>query len=146
MKTNFSSLLTRQFIRYLGVGGLSFAALTLLACTTLPSMPASTILISASLAFCVGLTTNYLLCLAWVFDFRRMPNRWHEFMVFGAIGFIGLLLNNLLLWLLTEHAGLHYLLSKIVATATILLFNFSLRRWLLFSPPQASTTPRGILP
>ncbi|TBR14096.1 GtrA family protein [Rugosibacter aromaticivorans] len=145
MKMNFSSLLTRQFVRYLGVGGLSFAV-DFAFLYYLTEYVGIHYLISASLAFCVGLTTNYLLCLAWVFDFRRMPNRWHEFMVFSAIGFIGLLLNNLLLWLLTEHAGLYYLLSKIIATAAILFFNFSLRRWLLFSPPQTPATPRGILP
>ena len=97
MKMNFSSLPTRQFIRYLGAGGLSFAVD--FACLYfLTEHVGIHYLLSASLAFCVGLTTNYLLCLAWVFDFRRMPNRWHEFMVFGAIGFTGLLLNNLLLW------------------------------------------------
>lgn len=145
MKMIFSSLLTRQFIRYLGVGGLSFVAD--FACLYfLTEHVGIHYLISASLAFCIGLATSYLLCLAWVFDFRRMPNRWHEFMVFSAIGFAGLLLNNLLLWLLTEHAGLYYLASKMVATAAILFFNFSLRRWLLFSPPQAAATAMEILP
>ncbi len=145
MKMIFSSLLTRQFIRYLGVGGLSFVAD--FACLYfLTEHVGIHYLISASLAFCVGLATSYLLCLAWVFDFRRMPNRWHEFMVFSAIGFAGLLLNNLLLWLLTEHAGLYYLISKMVAAAAILFFNFSLRRWLLFSPPQAAATAMEILP
>jgi putative flippase GtrA len=129
-----TSLLSWQFIRYLCVGGFSF--LIDFACLYyLTEHVGWYYLVSATLAFCVGLTTNYLFCLAWVFDFRRMPNRWHEFMVFSAIGLIGLLLNNLLLWLLTEHAGLYYLVSKIVATAAILFFNFSLRRWLLFSPP-----------
>jgi putative flippase GtrA len=145
MKMIFSSLLTRQFIRYLGVGGLSFVAD--FACLYfLTEHVGIHYLLSASLAFCIGLATSYLLCLAWVFDFRRMPNRWHEFMVFSAIGFAGLLLNNLLLWLLTEHAGLYYLASKMVATAAILFFNFSLRRWLLFSPPQAAATAMEILP
>ncbi len=143
MKPNFSSLLTWQFIRYLGVGGLSFAAD--FACLYfLTEHVGIHYLLSASLAFCVGLTINYLLCLAWVFDFRRMPNPWHEFLVFSAIGLIALLLNNLLLWLLTEYAGIHYLLSKIVATAVILFFNFSLRRWLLFSPPADNATTLNI--
>lgn len=134
MKRIISSLLTRQFIRYLYVGGLSF--LVDFACLYyLTEHIGMHYLISATLAFSLGLTTSYLLCLAWVFDFRRMPNRWHEFMVFSAIGLFGLVLNNLLLWLLTEYAGLYYLVSKIIATAAILFFNFSLRRWLLFSPP-----------
>ncbi len=145
MKRIVSSLLTRQFIRYLYVGGLSF--LVDFACLYyLTEHIGMHYLISATLAFSLGLTTNYLLCLAWVFDFRRMPNRWHEFMVFSAIGLFGLFLNNLLLWLLTEYAGLYYLVSKIIATAAILFFNFSLRRWLLFSPPTNPVATLKTLP
>lgn len=145
MKRIVSSLLTRQFIRYLYVGGLSF--LVDFACLYyLTEHIGMHYLISATLAFSLGLTTSYLLCLAWVFDFRRMPNRWHEFMVFSAIGLFGLVLNNLLLWLLTEHAGLYYLVSKIIATAAILFFNFSLRRWLLFSPPTNPVATLKTLP
>ena len=137
--------MTRQFIRYLYVGGLSF--LVDFACLYyLTEHIGMHYLISATLAFSLGLTTNYLLCLAWVFDFRRMPNRWHEFMVFSAIGLFGLFLNNLLLWLLTEYAGLYYLVSKIIATAAILFFNFSLRRWLLFSPPTNPVATLKTLP
>lgn len=145
MKRIISSLLTRQFIRYLYVGGFSF--LVDFACLYyLTEHIGMHYLISATLAFSLGLTTNYLLCLAWVFDFRRMPNRWHEFMVFSAIGLFGLVLNNLLLWLLTQHAGLYYLVSKIIATAAILFFNFSLRRWLLFSPPTNPLATLKTLP
>ena len=145
MKRIISSLLTRQFIRYLYVGGLSF--LVHFTCLYyLTEHIGMHYLISATLAFSLGLTTSYLLCLAWVFDFRRMPNRWHEFMVFSAIGLFGLFLNNLLLWLLTEYAGLYYLVSKIIATAAILFFNFSLRRWLLFSPPTNPVATLKTLP
>jgi putative flippase GtrA len=126
--------LLQQFIRYVGVGGMAFAAdFSLLYLLT--DRAGLYYLLSATLAFCAGLLVNYLLCLAWVFDFRRMQSRLHEFSIFAAIGIAGLLLNTLLLWLLTDFAGLHYLLSKLFAAAFILFFNFSLRRWLLFSPP-----------
>ena len=38
-----------------------------------------------------------------------------------------------MMFLLTEFASFHYLLSKAGAAALILIFNFSLRRSLLFS-------------
>ena len=134
----FHNPVAQQFIRYAGVGGFSFVVdFTCLYLLT------ETIgwhyLASATLAFCAGLITNYLLCLLWVFDFRRMQNRLHEFTVFGLIGLGGLLLNNLLLYSLTDLIGLYYLLSKVLAAAFILLFNFGLRRWMLFSPPRAAT-------
>lgn len=134
-----------QFIRYAGVGGLSFVVD--FACLYfLTEHVGWYYLLSAAVAFCAGLAANYLLCLLWVFDFRRMENRLHEFLVFGAIGIAGLLLNTLLLWLLTDFAGLHYLLSKVFAAVFILFFNFFLRRWMLFSPsrsgvPSMETTP-----
>jgi putative flippase GtrA len=133
--------LAQQFIRYVGVGGFSFLVdfATLYLLTDVAGWH---YLLAATAAFVAGLVTNYLLCLRWVFDFHRMGNRLHEFVVFGIIGLAGLLLNNLLLFLLTEEVGLHYLLSKLFAAAFVLLFNFSLRRWMLFSPAlaRAATT------
>lgn len=137
--------LAQQFIRYVGVGGFSF--LVDFACLyLLTDLAGWHYLLAATAAFVAGLVTNYLLCLRWVFDFRRMHHRLHEFVVFGIIGLAGLLLNNLLLFLLTEEVGLHYLLSKLFAAAFVLLFNFSLRRWMLFSPASSraaviETTP-----
>lgn len=122
-----------QFIRYVGVGGLSFVV-DFAALYVLTEHLGWHYLVSATVAFLAGLMTNYLLCLAWVFDFRRMANPLHEFLVFGAIGLAGLAMNNLLLWLLTDFAGLYYLFSKLFAAAFILFFNFFLRRWMLFSP------------
>jgi putative flippase GtrA len=37
------------------------------------------------------------------------------------------------MFLLTEFLGLHYLMSRAQAAVLILLFNFSLKRFLLFS-------------
>lgn len=128
--------LAQQFTRYVGVGGFSF--LVDFACLyLLTDLAGWHYLLAATAAFIAGLVTNYLLCLRWVFDFHRMGNRLHEFVIFGIIGLAGLLLNNLLLFLLTEAAGLHYLLSKLFAAAFVLLFNFSLRRWMLFSPASS---------
>jgi putative flippase GtrA len=141
----FHNPAVQQFIRYVGVGGLSFVV-DFTCLYLLTEAIGWHYLASATLAFCAGLVTNYLLCLLWVFDFRRMQNRLHEFTVFGIIGLGGLLLNNLLLYTLTGLLGLHYLLSKISAAAVILLFNFGLRRWMLFSPPAGNTVPMEATP
>lgn len=139
----FRNTLVQQFIRYASVGGFSFVV-DFSCLYLLTEYIGLHYLWSATLAFGAGLATNYLLCLLWVFDFRRMQNHLHEFLAFGAIGMVGLLLNNMLLYMLTDFIGLHYLLSKVFSAAVILLFNFSLRRWMLFSPatvgsPQQET-------
>ena len=55
-----------------------------------------------------------------------------EFAVYGIIGVVGLLLNNLLLYIFTDHLHLHYMLSKLIAAATVLAWNFLGRKIILF--------------
>ncbi len=131
-----SRKLIRQFAQYILVGGLAFVVdfVTLFILTDGLGLHYLT---SASLAFLLGLGVNYLLCVAWIFDFRAVARRSHEFAIFGLIGIAGLALNNAIMWLLTGRLGVHYLMSKIVAAALILIFNFALRRSILFMERQA---------
>lgn len=124
--------LARQFLQYVLVGGIAFIVdfTTLFALTEFAGLH---YLVSASCGFAAGLAVNYLLCIRWIFDFRSLANASHEFAVFSLIGILGLLLNNALLYVQTEFLGFHYLASKLIAAAIILLFNFSLRRYLLFT-------------
>ncbi len=98
-------------------------------------------LISAVLAFCCGLTTNYTLSICWVFSERRVANRRVEFTINASIALMGLGLNVLLIWLLTEHAGLHYLYSKLISTAIVFWWNFLLKKKLLFTARTQSQAP-----
>jgi putative flippase GtrA len=120
-----------QLFRYAIVGGLAFAVDfgSLWAFTEILGLH---YLVSAALAFLLGLTTNYLLSLAWVFSHRTLANRYAEFLVFAVIGVVGLGLNEVLMWLLTDGAGVHYLGSKAVSTAVVFLWNFLARRFALF--------------
>lgn len=92
-------------------------------------------LIAATISFTLGLVTNYLLSLLWVFG-RSKYSRATEFAVFAGIGIIGLGLNDLILWTLTGNIGLHYVLSKVVATGVTFVWNFSARKYLLFRKGQ----------
>lgn len=89
-------------------------------------------LISAALAFLLGLLTNYFMSVNWVFSQRISKNKFYEFIVFSVIGLIGLLLNEFLIWHFTEHAGFHYLISKIAATIFVFSWNFVARKFTLF--------------
>jgi dolichol-phosphate mannosyltransferase len=49
---------------------------------------------------------------------------------FGCVGLIGVAVNSALLWLLTEHGHLYYLVSSVIATEVAILVNFALNhRW-----------------
>lgn len=124
--------LSAQFFRYFLVGGVAFIVdFSLLYLLT--EFGRLHYLFSASIAFVAGIVVNYALSVTWVFDHRSIDNRMHEFAIFAVIGILGLAFNAALMWFFTEQVGLHYLLSKIVAAALILLFNFGARKALLFS-------------
>ncbi|MBN8512858.1 MAG: GtrA family protein [Candidatus Accumulibacter sp.] len=122
----------RQFAQYVCVGGLAFGV-DIAALFLLTEKVGFHYISSASIAFVLGLATNYILCVAVVFDYRALQNLAHEFVIFSLIGVAGLLLNNLLIFLFTEFLGFYYLVSKAGAAVFILFFNFFLRRLWLFS-------------
>lgn len=89
-------------------------------------------LISAALAFLLGVTINYISSIFWVFSKQTLGNKSLEFGIFIFIGIIGLGLNELFIWFFTEYVHFHYLLSKIVSTVFVYLWNFFSRKFILF--------------
>lgn len=134
--------LLRQFAQYVMVGGLAFLV-DFAALYGLTEWAGLHYLVSATGGFLLGLAVNYLLCIAWIFDHRSLANGFHEFTIFGLIGVAGLVFNNILMYSLTEGLGFHYLLSKVLAAACVLVFNFSLRRHLLFSDSRYARWLQG---
>lgn len=89
-------------------------------------------LLSATISFILGLITNYLLSVVWVFNNRTLGNRWAEFAVFAIIGVIGLGLNALIMYVCTDKMGIHYMISKIISTVIVFFWNFFARKVILF--------------
>lgn len=88
--------------------------------------------VAATLSFTGGLVVNYLLSKAWVFKASKFRSRSAEFSLFAGIGIVGLVLNDVILWALTSHLGIYYVLSKLVATAVVFFWNFGARKILVF--------------
>lgn len=89
-------------------------------------------LVSSTISFSVGLVITYIFSIFWVFDNRTLKSKWAEFLVFVLIGVIGLVLTNFFLWIFTDKLGLHYLLSKIITTVLVFIWNFIAKKSLLF--------------
>ncbi|BDZ67311.1 hypothetical protein GCM10025860_07590 [Methanobacterium ferruginis] len=89
-------------------------------------------LISAAIAFILGLIANYVLSLSWVFNKRTLNNKKLEFGVFALIGIVGLGLNELFIYFFTDYLQIYYLISKILAAIIILFWNFFARKFTLF--------------
>ena len=125
-------LLIKQFIQYIVVGGGAFVVdFGLL--SVLTELVHLHYLLSATIGFIGGLMVNYLLCIVWIFDHRSVDKVSHEFAIFAMIGILGLVLNNLLIYSLTEWFSIHYLISKIASAMVVLIFNFGFRRFFLFT-------------
>lgn len=121
-----------QLFRYCFVGGFAFLVdYGLLVLLT--EVCGLHYLVSATISFIAGLVVNYLLSTSWVFRKSKLENKWAEFAIFAIIGVVGLLLNNLLLYLFTDLAHIHYMISKLLTTALVMIWNFGARKIVLFS-------------
>lgn len=120
-----------QLFRYGFVGGIAFVADygTLYCCTEYLNIYH---LISAAIAFVIGLIVNYCLSTLWVFSQHSQKNKWVEFTLFTIIGMIGLGLNELIIFTGTDICGLHYMLSKLISTMIVFFWNFFARKYVLF--------------
>ena len=89
-------------------------------------------LIAAIAGFIAGTSTNYLISKYMVFQGEPQSRSVEVFLVFLISG-IGLLWLELGLYLLTDIYGMHYLLSKLVMTAVVFLWNFFARKFFMYS-------------
>lgn len=98
-------------------------------------------LAAAPAGFLLGLAVHYRLSTRWVFNIRRMTSARAEFLVFSLIGLGGLLLNQAVIFLGVEYLFLAPELAKLASAGISYLFNFGVRKILLFSTHRASQWP-----
>lgn len=121
-----------QLFRYGFVGGIAFLVDygTLFLLTEYAGV---SYLVSGAIAFVAGLVVNYLLSISWVFNQNRNKKIAKEFLFFTIIGVVGLLFNELIMYVATDLCHLHYMLSKIISTVIVFFWNFFARKVLLFN-------------
>lgn len=86
------------------------------------------VLVSNTLSFCISVIYNYVASVKWVFDVNKEKNAKKQFIVFIVFSVLGLLLNNLIMWISVDFLSIYYLLSKVIATAIVMIFNFVTRK------------------
>ncbi len=89
-------------------------------------------LAAATTSFLSGVVVAYVLSVKLVFKQRRLEDRRAEFASFAAIGGVGLAINAAVILVAVKYLGLHYLVAKCFAAGFTFIFNFFLRRQLLF--------------
>ena len=119
-----------QFVRYLVVGGAA-AVMDTAALLLLNRGFGINHLLAAAVGFLVGLLINYLISIAWVFQSRGRYRQ--ELILFSVIGVGGLALTELIMWVTVDLARFPVFGGKFVALRLVLLWNFGMRRKLVFS-------------
>lgn len=116
-----------QFFRYLFVGG--FAAVvnigTLHVFTEYIKLY---YLWSNIIGFIFGLLTNYLLSRWLIFSAEKTDKEFLEFISYAIIGILGLGIDTLIMWIGTSLLGVYYMLTKIISTGIVFVWNFSIRK------------------
>lgn len=120
-----------QFFRYIFVGGIAFlvdgGSLFLIEYIGIHYLAAAVV------AFILGLIANYILSKLLVFKGNTSnKSNWTEFFVYGIIGIIGLGITEGIMYVFTEKLKLYFMLSKIIAAAVVLVWNFVARKMILY--------------
>lgn len=88
--------------------------------------------LSVAIAFLFGLFANYILSNHFVFtENRENTSRSSEFMVYFVTGVIGLIFTELFMLLFDGVLGIHYMVSKIITTAIVFVWNFGSKKLIL---------------
>ena len=84
-------------------------------------------LLSAGISFTVSVFVNYWLCLVCVFRGANAQTRRAKMLFFGS-SIAGLGLNQLLMWVLVDIAGIYYMIAKLIAAGIVMVWNYILKR------------------
>ena len=85
-------------------------------------------LISGAISFTVSVIFNYLASMKYVFAGKEDMSKKKEFAVFVVLSVIGLGINQILMWLGVDMLHIYYMVTKIFATAFVMVYNFVTRK------------------
>ena len=88
--------------------------------------------IANSLGFMAAASTNYLLNRWWTFR-SHDPEVAQQYVQFVGISAIGLILNNIIIYLLNDKARLNFYLSKLIAIGLVTLWNCFMNYYFTFT-------------
>lgn len=87
-----------------------------------------TYLVSCALSFIVSTIVNYILSMRFVFESKENVNKTVEFILFVIMSTIGLGLTELLMFFAVDKLNIYYMISKIVVTGIVMIYNFVTRK------------------
>ena len=87
-------------------------------------------LIATGIGFTVSVILNYLMCVFWAFENVNKNNK-KAMALFLITSIIGLGLNELFMWFFVDIIVIHYMISKIITAALVMIWNYVTKRKVL---------------
>lgn len=94
---------------------------------------------AATVGFMSGMGVSYAISVRYAFKVRSLRSS-VEFASFVMIGLVGLALTQALLWTIVGRLGWPVLAAKALTACIVFSFNYSLRKWLLFTRARDAQT------
>ena len=85
-------------------------------------------LISTTVSFIISVIFNYFASMRFVFKRKEDMSRRREFIIFVVLSVIGLVINDVFMWLMVDFLFIDYRISKIVVTFIVAVWNFVTRK------------------
>ena len=85
-------------------------------------------LISNIISFSISVIYNHIASVKWVFDVKKDKSKKRMFIEFMIFSIIGLVLTELLLLIFINKLEINKMISKIIATIIVMIFNFITRK------------------
>ena len=85
-------------------------------------------LFSSILSFSISVIFNYIASVKWVFDVDQEKSKTNNIILFIVMSILGLLINQVIMWFAVEKLALYYMISKIIATFVVMVWNFVTRK------------------
>ena len=126
MKKLLNNKLVQQILKFGVVGGTAFL-IDYGIFTILSQLLGIHYLIASIISFSISVIYNYILSIKWVFDVSKKQTT-KEFIIFIVLSVIGLGLNSLIMYISVDLMQIHEMISKIVATAIVMVYNFITRK------------------
>lgn len=140
MVRNLKQLLTAEFLRFLIVGVISAALEFSLLILFVEELHIQ-YLIGNIIAFALTNVLTYVLSSRFVFGATNTSKKFQEAGLFFIFLAGGLILNQLVLWILVEFTVIDYRLAKVAAIAVTVIWNFFTRKHFVFRNREVATQP-----
>lgn len=136
---NVNLKLSRRAIRFL-IAGLFSAGLEIALLIAFVETYDVPLLYANGVAFLIVNVINYILSRYWVFNNRTRRKR-VQFAMFMFFVTCGLILNQIVLWVLADNLSLDYRLSKVAAIGAVVVWNFFTRNNVIFNEESRPDAP-----